>query len=154
MARIPFIIDEYVRWSDVDFAGIIFYGAYVRFFEIAETELFRDAGIPYGKVFERFDVWLPRAHLDCDFHYPARLDDRLRVAAYFTKFGRTSVSLSFDVLHVAAGQLAATGHEVLVCVDRKTLKPQPLPEELKALLNRFVVTPADARAHLGVAAEP
>ena len=30
----------------------------------------------YGKVFERFDVWLPRAHLDCDFHYPARLDDQ------------------------------------------------------------------------------
>ncbi|NNF26255.1 MAG: 4-hydroxybenzoyl-CoA thioesterase, partial [Gemmatimonadetes bacterium] len=29
----PFIIDEYVRWADVDHAGIIFYGAYVRFFE-------------------------------------------------------------------------------------------------------------------------
>ena len=23
----PFFIDEYVRWSDVDHAGIIFYGA-------------------------------------------------------------------------------------------------------------------------------
>src|SRR5215475_3661459 len=99
MTAQPFLIDEYVRWSDVDYAGVIFYGAYVRFFEMAETELFREAGIPYGKVFERFDVWLPRAHLDCDFHYPARLDDRLRVAAYFTKFGRTSISLSFDVLH-------------------------------------------------------
>ena len=33
----PFLIQEYVRWSDVDYAGIIFYGAYVRFFEIAET---------------------------------------------------------------------------------------------------------------------
>ena len=39
----PFIIEEYVRWSDVDFAGIIFYGASVRFFEIAET--FRNRGI-------------------------------------------------------------------------------------------------------------
>jgi len=23
----PYVIEEYVRWSDVDFAGIIFYGA-------------------------------------------------------------------------------------------------------------------------------
>ena len=33
-----FTIEEYVRWSDVDAAGVIFYGAYVRFFEIAEGE--------------------------------------------------------------------------------------------------------------------
>ena len=35
IAPSPYIVDEYVRWSDVDKAGIIFYGAYVRFFEIA-----------------------------------------------------------------------------------------------------------------------
>jgi YbgC/YbaW family acyl-CoA thioester hydrolase len=150
VTRNPFTIDEYVRWSDVDFAGVIFYGAYVRFFEMAETELFREAGVAYGKVFERFDIWLPRAHLDCDFHYPARLDDRLRVAAYFTKFGRTSISLSFDVLHIASGELAATAHEVLVCADRRALKPQPLPAELISLLDRFRLSAADARTYLGV----
>ena len=37
VAPSPYIIEEYVRWSDVDFAGIIFYGSYVRFFEITET---------------------------------------------------------------------------------------------------------------------
>src|SRR5213075_103554 len=94
MPATPYIIQEYVRWSDVDFAGIIFYGAYVRFFEIAETELFREAGLPYGQVFDRFDIWLPRVHLDCDFKYPARLDDRLRVAAYFTRFGNSSIGIN------------------------------------------------------------
>ena len=64
-----FTVDEYVRWSDVDHAGIIFYGAYVRFFEIAETEMFRSAGLSYGEVFDRFDVWLPRVHLECDFNF-------------------------------------------------------------------------------------
>ena len=53
MTRKLFTIDEYVRWSDVDAAGIIFYGAYVRFFEIAEiifrveiTEYIRAQYIP------------------------------------------------------------------------------------------------------------
>ncbi len=145
----PFVIDEYVRWSDVDKAGIIFYGAYVRFFEIAETELFRTAGLPYGEVFERFDIWLPRVHLECDFRYPPRLDDRLRVAAYFTSFGTSSIRINFDVLHIAANRLAAVGHEVLVCMSRATMKSQPLPDELRALLEPYTLTEADARRSLG-----
>ena len=141
----PFIIDEYVRWSDVDHAGIIFYGAYVRFFEIAETEMFRSAGVPYGQVFDRFDAWLPRVHLECDFMYPARLDDRLRVSTYVSRFGTTSVQLNFDVLHLEAGCLAAAGHEVLVATDRDTMRPKPLPEELISLLSSFHMSVEEAR---------
>lgn len=150
MSPQPFTIDEYVRWSDVDFAGIIFYGAYVRFFEIAETEMFRKAGLPYGEVFDRFDIWLPRVHLSCDFMYPARLDDHLRVAAYFSRFGSSSLRINFDVVHLGAGRLAAAGHEVLVCTDRETLKPRPLPDELKQILERFACSEHQARVALGV----
>ena len=50
-----FRIREFVRWSDVDKAGIIHWGAYVRFFEMAETEMFRAVGLPYSRVFEQFD---------------------------------------------------------------------------------------------------
>ncbi len=150
MSRRPFTIDEYVRWSDVDHAGIIFYGAYVRFFEIAETEMFRSAGLPYGEFFQRFGIWLPRAHFDCDFTYPARLDDRLRVATYVSRFGRSSLTLSFEVLHVEAGRLAATAHEVLVCTDRETLTSRPLPAELRTVLERFAFTEVEVRGHLGL----
>ena len=57
-----FSIEERVRWGDVDAARIIFYGAYIRFFEFAETELFRAVGLPYGVMFDELDIWLPRAH--------------------------------------------------------------------------------------------
>ena len=151
MSAKPFVVDEYVRWSDVDYAGIIFYGAYVRFFEIAETELFRAAGVPYSEVFDRFQIWLPRVHLSCDFHHPARLDDRLRVAAYFLRFGNTSIAINFDVVHVGANQLAAAGHEVLVCTSRESLSPEPIPAELRGHLEPFVMTPEEARQALGLA---
>ena len=144
----PFAIDEYVRWSDVDFAGIIFYGAYVRFFEIAETELFRAAGAPYGEVFDRFGIWLPRVHLDCDFMYPARLDDRLRVRTYVSRFGKTSITMNFDVEHLGANRLAAAGHEVLVCTSRDDLRPQPIPVDLRSALEPFQCTEEKARVGL------
>jgi YbgC/YbaW family acyl-CoA thioester hydrolase len=148
MEKKLFTIDERVRWSAVDKAGIIFYGAYVRFFELAEMELFRAAGVPYSEVFDRFGIWLPRVHLQSDFHYPSRLDDNLRVATYFTRFGASSLQINFDVMHLETGKLAVSGHEVLVCTTQDALKPQPLPAELRTALSPYLMSVEQARAKL------
>src|SRR5438045_1144595 len=89
-----FSIEERVLWGDVDAARIIFYGSYIRFFEIAETELFRAAGLSYGKVFDELDIWLPRVHLECDFRRVAQLDDLLEVSVSVDKIGKTSLRLN------------------------------------------------------------
>jgi len=146
----PFVIEEYVRWSDVDFAGIIFYGSYVRFFEIAETELFRSCGLAYTRVFDRYDIFLPRKAVHSEFYEPARLDDRLKVAAYVGRVGTKSMTLNFDVLRAARSSLAAAGWMVLVCVDRKHLTPRPLPTDLVAALAPHTLPSEAARALLGV----
>ena len=135
-----FSIDEYVRWSDVDAAGIICYGAYVRFFEIAETEMFRAAGVPHGEVFERFDIWLPRVRYACEFRAPARLDEKLRVLASVKRLGTTSIDLAFSASG-AADALVAQGEVVLVCVDRANFRPQPLPGGLRTALTPYLDAP-------------
>ena len=142
---------ETVRWSDVDKAGIIFYGAYVRFFEIAETELFRNCGLAYAEMFDRYDVFLPRKAVHSEFYWPARLDNRLRVAAYVGRVGTKAMTLNFDVLRDGSSTLVAAGWMVLVCVDRKSLKPTPLPSGILAALAPHTLSPAAARAALGVA---
>jgi len=137
-----FTIEERVRWGDVDAARIIFYGSYIRFFEIAETELFRAVGMSYGKVFDELDIWLPRVHLECDFRRVAQLDDLLEVSVFVGKVGKTSVRLDFEVRRktqddsVEAG-LIATAHFVLVAVRRDTLDPIPVPEELRHALSPY-----------------
>ena len=45
-----FSVQEYVRWEDIDAAGIINYQAYLRFFGIAEVELFRSGREAVGEV--------------------------------------------------------------------------------------------------------
>ncbi|KAF0249106.1 MAG: ybgC, partial [bacterium] len=122
-----FSIQEYVRWSDVDYAGLICYGAYLRFFEMAETELFRTAGLPYGKVFEEFDFWLPRVQLHCDFHHPALLDDLLAVYAFIGRIGTKSLTLNFEVYRSKDNLLLAEGRFVMVAVSRKNFKSIALP---------------------------
>ena len=150
MSAKPFVIEEYVRWSDVDFAGIIFYCSYVRFFELAETELFRAAGLPFGTLFDTYDVFLPRVQVHTEFHYPPRLDDHLAVAAYIGQVGRTSMTINFDVVLRPTGPHCAHGHMVLVCVDRQALTPKPLPAGLLKALTPFTLSVAEARPELGI----
>jgi len=140
-----FTIEERVRWGDVDAASIIFYGSYIRFFEIAETELFRAVGLPYGKLFDELDIWLPRVHLECDFHRAPRLDDLLEVSVYVGNIGRTSLRLDFEVRRKTEDgtiekDLMATAHFVLVATDRLNLKPIPVPDELRRALELYAVT--------------
>jgi acyl-CoA thioester hydrolase len=129
-----FKIEDRVRWGDVDAARIIFYGAYIRFFEIAETELFRAIGLPYGRAFDELDVWLPRAHLECDFRQAAQLDDLLEVSVYVGRVGTKSLRLNFEVRRKGDPSLVAEAHFVLVCVRRNTFDSVPVPAELKRRL--------------------
>ena len=129
-----YIIEERVRWGDVDAAGIIFYGAYIRFFEFAETELFRSVGLPYSVMFDELDVWLPRVHLECDFHRAARLDDLLEVSVFVGRFGTKSMRLNFEVRRKGEDELTADAHFVLASVRRDTFETVPIPDELKTRL--------------------
>lgn len=133
---------EFVRWSDVDKAGIICYGSYVRFFEIAETELFRSVGYPYSTMFDELDIWLPRKLLHFEFHHPALLDDLLEVESWIGRVGRTSLQLNFATYKIEDEHriVTATGHVVMVATDRTNMRPVPIPEPLLTAVQRFVST--------------
>jgi len=142
----PFVLTEYVRWGDIDLAGIICYGAYLRFSELSESEIFRAAGLPFSEMFEHFDVWLPRKVMHAEFFAPAVLDERLRVVTYFSKLGRTSITINFDVLNEDASVLHAATHQVLVCVSRGDFAKRPLPDEMRRALEPYALDSAAARA--------
>jgi YbgC/YbaW family acyl-CoA thioester hydrolase len=132
-----FTIEERVRWGDVDAARIIFYGAYIHFFEFAETELFREVGLHYGTMFDELKIWLPRVHLECDFHRVATLDDLLEVSVYVGRFGAKSMKLNFEVRRKNEDELIATAHFVLAAVNQDTFETVPLPAEIRERLTPY-----------------
>ena len=146
MSKRPFVLSEYVRWGDIDLAGIICYGAYMRFYEMAETEIFRAVGLPFKDVFERFDIWLPRKILHTEFHSPAVLDEQLRVLTYFTRAGTTSLTINFDVMDATRRTLHASAYQVLVCVNKKGFAKRPLPPEILRAVEPYLMTCEEARA--------
>ena len=129
-----FEVRDRVRWSDVDIAGIIYFGAYVRFVELAETELFRELGVPFARMFDQLDVWLPRVHLDFDFDRPARMDDELIVRTRVAKLGNSSITLKIAVHDAATDAVDASCTLIVATVGRKSMKSRPMPPELRAAL--------------------
>ncbi len=137
MAR--YKIEEYVRWEDIDAANIINYQAYLRFFGLAEAELFRSAGLSYRYLFEVLELWLPRVRVECDFHVPVTLDELLVVEAFFGKIGRTSIHIHFEVRRKADPEtIVASGKYVLVAVRHGSFSPVPVPEEVREKIAPFV----------------
>ncbi len=139
-----FAIDERVRWSDVDHAGIIYFGSYIRFFEIAETEMYRAIGLPYGGAFDDLGIYLVRAQFHSDFEAPAYLDDLLTTELWVGRMGTSSIDLHFEIVRKLSekgnvGEVLVTGHCVLVTVRRATLRPCPIPKQLRSGLEEYLI---------------
>ena len=80
-----------VQWADVDVAGIMYFAAYSRFAEYAEMQLFAELGFPYESVFDEYGFWLPRVHVEADYHAPALMSDWLRMRTHIEHVGASSV---------------------------------------------------------------
>ena len=131
----PFRYETRIRFVDTDASGRIHYTALFRFFEAAETELFRTFGIHYDKGTFNF----PRVHAECDIKGALRHDYLIEVAVCLTKLGRSSLRLEFTVRK--EGEAAATGAIVMVCMDRQTQRAIPIPDALRTRFAGILVAP-------------
>lgn len=121
--------------------GIMYFGRYVRFAEMAETEFFRALGYSYDMLHAQFGIWLARIRLDIDFRSPARLDDELLCRAELVKIGASSMHFRFPVERSADGTRLADIALVIACLRADTLKSVRTPAPLRALLAARVAEP-------------
>ena len=94
-------------------------------------------------MFDELDVWLPRAHLECDFRRAAQLDDLLEVSVYVGRTGTKSLRLNFEVRRKGEDELVAEAHFVLVAVRRDTFETVTLPDELKRRLAPYTAVTSE-----------
>jgi YbgC/YbaW family acyl-CoA thioester hydrolase len=145
------IVQERVRWADVDLVGIMRFSAFTRIIELAEQELMRAAGLPYSELFVDPEVWLPRRQLSIEYLAPAKIDELLEIECYVSKIGETSAIYQVDVWN-ASGAMVATASLVVVCVTAAEFRKIPMVPEFRDALTPFVMTPEVARAARATAA--
>lgn len=137
MAGAVFEIEETVRFAHCDPAGIVFFPQYLVMLNTLHERWFTEGlGAPYHEVIGVRRLGVPTVRLECDFTAISRHGDRLRQRLRLTRLGRTSIELAaeFD----AAGELRARFRQVLVCTSLASHKPHPLPDDLRAAMERYL----------------
>ncbi len=138
----PFAVQERVRWSDCDPLGIIYYGTYVRFFEAAEHEMFRQAGLPYEVMRVQRHVQLPRKAFAVEFHSPAEMDELMEIRVGVARIGETSITMRFEAYRARDLVHRASATLTVVCVEKETITKRPLPDFVKDALKPYRVPAA------------
>ncbi len=113
-----------VQWADIDIAGIMYFAAYQRAVERAEMDFFAELGFPYATVFNEYDIWLPRVHVEADYHKPAYMDDWLELRTHLRSVGASSIRWQTIVVNERTGEVGAAFALTVACIDRKTHKSQ------------------------------
>src|SRR5437867_12646276 len=121
-----------VYWEDTDAGGVVFYANYLKFFERARTEWLRAAGVGQQALSETHGVMFVVKSTAVDYHAPARLDDLLTVTVVVEKLGRASVQFLQQAWR--GEQLLSSGRIKFGCVDVKSLRPSPIPDEVATKL--------------------
>jgi acyl-CoA thioester hydrolase len=129
----PYVHRLRVRYGECDLQGIVFNAHYLAFFDIALTELWRDA-LPggYRTMIERgFDMVVAEA--TCRYRAPAGFDDLLDVAVSIAHMGTTSLGTAIAVTR--DGAPIVDGEMRHVFVDLGTRAKAPIPDWVRGALS-------------------
>jgi acyl-CoA thioester hydrolase len=121
-----------IRYAETDQMGYVYYGNYAQFFEIGRVEALRELGYTY-RFMEENGVMMPVAHMDIDYHKPAKYDDLIQISTFIKSMPTVKMVFEHEI-HNEAGLLLATGKTILVFVDMTTQKITRSPEFLTQAL--------------------
>ena len=126
-----------VRYAETDKMGIVHHSVYPIWFELARTDLSKQAGFPYSKM-EEAGLMTPLVELNCKYYSPAYYDDELLIATTVSKLTPARVVFSYEVYREEIEKPICTGYTVhaLVNNDMKPVNAKKLfPEIYGALEN-------------------
>ena len=131
----PFRHRMRVRYIECDAQGVVFNAHYLAYFDVAITELWREAFGSYQEMFESgFDVVVAETTLR--YRDGLRFDDEFDVAVSTEKLGDTSLTLGFRVER-DGGDLCVEGQTRYVCVRAGTTDKISIPDDIRAGLERY-----------------
>jgi 4-hydroxybenzoyl-CoA thioesterase len=144
-----------VAWGDCDPAGIVFYPRFYAWMDMGSHVLARAMGIAREQTLPPHPDLLgfPVVGTQAEFLAPARIDDVLEVRTRVARVGRSSLSLSHEVLRVepsGAEELLARGREDRVFIgrdERGQMRSREITPHMREVLERYAVTDARLEVH-------
>ena len=133
----PFRYAAYTRvaFSDTDAQGVVYYGRYLPYFDLARTEYHRQLG-PVEVQRSEFVM----RHSSVEYLAPARFDDLLEVFVRVERIGTTSVTYEYAAYGLDDANpdvLMATAKQTIVLIDLADRRPVPVPDSYRTRVTEF-----------------
>lgn len=115
-----------VRYGETDQMGYVYYGVYAQYYEVGRVEAMRLLGFSYKDVEDR-GIHLPVIDFSIQYKKPAFYDEEITVVTRLNEIPK-GLRLPFEyACYNSQGELLNTGKVTLVCKDKHSGKPIPLP---------------------------
>ncbi len=124
-----------VRYYETDCMGIVHHSNYIRFYEVARTEMLREFGTTYQEM-EQVGVMLPV--LDVQAHYisPAYDDDLLTIRVTLAEMPKVKMRFDFEIYR-ENGDRINTGTVTLAFMNSVTRRACRAPKYFLDLLKPY-----------------
>lgn len=121
-----FTFEIRTRYGETDQMGVIYYGIYPQYLEVARVEWLRSLGISY-KELEALGVMLPVVSLQINYKRPARYDELLSITLTLRERPTSKITFDYQIFNKEK-QLLAEANTTLVFVNKETFKPIKCPD--------------------------
>lgn len=125
-----------VRYAECDPQGIVFNSHYLEYFDVALTELWREAFGDYDGVMDEFGLDIVVAEATIRFRSPLRFDDVFELCGRIGRLGTTSATFTIAVERV--GEVVTEGEMRHVFVARETGAKAEIPDRIRSALEPYV----------------
>lgn len=101
-------VERRVIFAETDAMRIVYYGNYLKYFEVGRAEFFRQFDAPFTHYIEK-GLYLAVTETAARYHTPARYDDLLVIETRLTRLGRATLEMGYSIARKDGGSLVATG---------------------------------------------
>ena len=130
-------IELRVAMNELDGMRAVYHTNYIKWFDLARTKLFREAGVKMEE-WEEGGILLPLVVCHCEYAQGAYFDDPLKVTAEVSELKGKVITLTYEIENQNTGKVISTGmtKQVFCDADNKSFKlEERYPEIYKTLLS-------------------
>jgi acyl-CoA thioester hydrolase len=108
MKELEVEIEIKIRFSEVDSMGVVWHGAYSKYFEDAREAFGEKFGLSYLFVFEH-DFFTPLVSLNFQYKSVIRYGDQVKVKAKYMDTLAAKILFEYEIFNITTDKLATTG---------------------------------------------
>ena len=134
MTKAPFKFSARTRvgFSDTDAQGIVYYGRYLPYFDMARVEYLRHLGLLEARP---RDVEFVMRALTVEYFAPAQFDDPIEIFVRVSRIGHSSTRWVFAAYR--GDELMVTSTQTMVLIELEHRRPASVPASVRATVQQL-----------------